>query len=614
MTFLGMSAVLAGSLLAATGAVVGFLYWLKPPARRLVVPSRLLWNRLLREKRKSSILDRLRWLISLMIALFIGLSVATAIGRPEFSTTGLDTRAITIVIDNSATMSTRMSDGFTRWDHAVEHARRLLQGRSADGEFLIVDTSGQAPPTAPGQRPEAFDVLAGLTVSLGGDPRFPTVPNSDADLFFISDGVLVDDVPDEAIVIPVFQPADNVGITAFTIDLAPSGPLTYQAFLEVTNASSTAKEVSVRLSGTGGPGRRYDVTLRAGESQVRSIDLSSFDRGAVRATVISNGDAFVADDHAYGFLPVQRATRVALITRGSVYLESALAAEDRLALDVLTPDQYAAGVVADVYIFDRFAPSTAPPGPSLLFMPPDAPWLARTTEILSAPEVAGWDVEHPLLQFVSLVDLRIDRAARIALPSRSNEASGSLENRPSGSVDVVVGTRELPLLVAWERSEASERIVRVSFALDDSNFPLQPGFPIFLANAVGWLMGERVALSSSPGRIEVPVLMAEVVDLLGNEMVTWPLPDRTVFAAPEPGLYTVAGSSRRLRVAVNLTSRRHSAVNASTFGFDAESSPIEVPFPGSEDGGAPELWVLLLVIATVLVLGEWFTYHRRLTV
>ncbi len=312
-----------------------------------------------------------------------------------------------------------------------------------------------------------------------------------------------------------------------------------------------------------------------------------------------------------GFLPFQRSTRVALITSEVFYLESALAAEDRLALDVLTPDQYAAGVVADVYIFDRFAPSTAPPGPSLLFMPPDAPWLARTTEILSTPEVAGWDVEHPLLQFVSLVDLRIDRAARIALPSRSNEASGGLENRPPGSVDVVVGTRELPLMVA---SEASERAVRVSFALDDSNFPLQPGFPIFLANALGWLMGERVALSSSPGRIEVPVMMAEVVDLQGNEMATWPLPDRTVFAAPEPGLYTVAGSSSRLRVAVNLTSRRHSSVNASTFGFDAESSPIEVPFPGSEDGGAPELWVLLLVIATVLVLGEWFTYHRRLTV
>ena len=611
MTFLGMGGSLVGFLLGATGAVVAFLYWLKPPVRRLVVPSRLLWNRLLREKRKSSLLDRLRWWISLMIALFIGLSVATAIGRPEFSPTGVDTRAITIVIDNSATMSTRMSDGITRWDHAVANARRLVRGRSAAGEFLIVDTSGQAPPTEPGQRPEALDVLASLTVSLGGDPRFPPVPESDAELFFISDGVMVDDVPDEAVLISVFEPADNVGITAFSIDALPSGPLRYQAFLEVTNASLTAKVVAVRLTGSGGPGQRYDVTLQPGESRVRSADLSGFDRGAIRATVISNADAFVADDYAYGFLPVQSPTRVALITPGSVYLESALAAEERLTLEVLTPGQYGSGVVADVYIFDRFAPATAPPGPSLLFMPPDADWLARTTEVLSAPDVTGWNAEHPLLQFVSLVDLRVDRAVRIALPTRSDEPSQGLEGRQARGVDVVVGSRELPLVVALERSERS---VRVSFALDDSNFPLQPGFPIFLANTLSWLMSEGVALSSAPGRIEVPVPMAEVVDLEGNPMATWPLPDRTVFAAPEPGLYTAAGASRRLRVAVNLTSRRHSSVNASSFGPEVDSSPIEMPLQGREEGGAPDLWMILLVLATLLVAGEWFTYHRRLTV
>ena len=608
MTFLGMSVSLVGFLLAATAAVVAFLYWLKPPVRRLVVPSRLLWNRLLREKRKSTLLDRLRWWLSLMIALFIGLSVATAIGRPELSPTGVDTRAITIVMDNSATMSTRMSDGFTRWDHAVEHARRLIQGRSADGEFLIVDTSGQAPPTEPGQRPEALDVLASLTVSLGADPRFPTVPESDADLFFISDGVMVDDVPDAAALISVFEPASNVGITAFAIDALPSGPHRYQAFLEVTNASLTTKVVAVRLSGSGGPGQRYDVTLQAGESRVRSVDLSGFDRGAIRATVISDADAFVADDYAYGFLPVQSPTRVALITPGSVFLESALAAEERLALEVLTPGQYDSGVVADVYIFDRFAPVAAPPGPTLLFLPPDADWLARTTEVLSAPHVTGWDAEHPMLQFVSLVDLRVDRAARIALPGRSAEPSQGLEGRQVRGVDIVVGSRELPLVVASERS------VRVSFALDDSNFPLQPGFPIFLANTLSWLMGERVALSSAPGRIEVPLPTADVVDLEGNRMATWPLPDRTVFAASEPGLYTASGPSRRLRVAVNLTSRRHSSVNASTFGPEVDSSPIEMPRQGGEDRGAPDLWAILLVLATLLVAGEWFTYHRRLTV
>lgn len=603
-----MSGSLVGFLLATTGVAVIVLYWLKPPVRRLVVPSRLLWNRLLREKRKSSLLDRLRWWVSLIIALFIGLSVAMAVGQPEFSTTDLDSRAITIVIDNSATMSTRMSDGFTRWDHAVERARRLLRERSVDGEFLIVDTSGQAPPTTPGNRPEALDVLARLTVSLAGDPRFPTIPKSDAELFFISDGVMVDDIPDEAILASVFEPADNVGITAFTVNAIPSGPFRYQAFLEVTNASLEPKEVSIRLMDSGGVSQQDDVTLQPGESRARSIDLSSFDRGVVRATVIANGDAFVADDYAYGFLPIQSPTRVALVTSGSVYLENALAAEERFVLDVLTPREYDSRITADVYIFDRFAPAEAPPGPSLLFMPPDADWLPGSVEVLSTPDVGGWDAEHPLLQFVSLGDLRVDRAVRIALPDPSNEPVESSERFSGRGMDVVIGNREVPLVVASERS------VRVSFALEDSNFPLQPGFPIFLGNTMSWLMGEQVALSSAPGRIEVPIPMAEVADLEGNSVAAWSLPDRTVFVASEAGLFTVAGPDRRVRVAVNLTSKRHSSVNASSFGPEVDSSPVEMPFEGRGEGGDPELWVLLLVIATLLVIGEWFTYHRRFTV
>ena len=88
MIFLGMSGGMVGALLGATLATVVFLYWLKPPPQRVVVPSTMLWNRLLKEKKRNTLLDRLRWLISLMIALTIGLSVAAAMGRPELSLLG----------------------------------------------------------------------------------------------------------------------------------------------------------------------------------------------------------------------------------------------------------------------------------------------------------------------------------------------------------------------------------------------------------------------------------------------------------------------------------------------------------------------------------------------
>ena len=249
MIFLGMSAGLVGILLGTTVAAIVFLYWLKPPPQRVVIPSTLLWDRLLKEKKRNTFFDRLRWWLSLMLALTIGLSVAAGIGRPELSSPGSDVRNITVVIDNSATMATRTANGFTRWENAVAHAGRLLRQGSASGKFLILDTSGQAPPREPGDRRPALEMLAGLTVSLGGSPEFPDLAEIESELFFISDGVMVEGAPPEATIISVFEPAHNVGITAFEIEALPSEPTRYHAFVQMKNASPVAKQVTLRLSG-----------------------------------------------------------------------------------------------------------------------------------------------------------------------------------------------------------------------------------------------------------------------------------------------------------------------------------------------------------------------------
>ena len=602
-----------GVLLGATVATVVFLYWLKPPPQRVVVPSTLLWDRLLKEKKRNTLLDRLRWWLSLMLALIIGLSVASGMGRPELSSPGRDVRNITVVIDNSATMATRTADGFTRWEHAVTHAGRVLGQGSASGQFLILDTSGQAPPGEPGDRRSALEVLAELTVSLGDEPQFPDLPEGESEIFFISDGVLVDDAPPEATLISVFEPAHNVGITAFQVEALPSEPTRFQAFVQVKNASDVGKQTTLRLSGSNEGGIRDTLTLGPGETRGRSIDLGSFERGPVRAVVTADSDAFPADDYAYGFLPIRTETRVLLVTRGNVYLENVLADEPRLSLAVVNPAQYDPQVSADVYIFDRFAPPEAPGGPTLVFLPPDVEWLTQTLAVVEAPEVSGWNPAHPVLRFVALEDLRIDRAARIAMPEERDagptSAVGEAGREPDA--EVVVGSPLLPLILVSERPE---RIVRVSFALEDSNFPLHPGFPIFLTNTLGWLMDEQVALARAPGQIEVPLAMAAVTDLEGSDVATWPLSNRTVFMADQPGLYTVAQADRRLRVAVNLASTARTSVNDSRFTSDEITSAASTVLADTEAGPNEELWMAFLLLALFLVVVEWVTYHRRLTV
>jgi len=106
-----------------------------------------------------------------------------------------------------------------------------------------------------------------------------------------------------------------------------------------------------------------------------------------------------------------------------------------------------------------------------------------------------------------------------------------------------------------------------------------------------------------------------VTDLEGNDIVAWPLSDRTVFLAEQPGLYTVAGEGdSRLRVAVNLASTERSSVNDSELASGEITAAASTVLAGAEPGPNDELWIVLLLLALVLVVAEWITYHRRLTI
>jgi hypothetical protein len=84
--------------------------------------------------------------------------------------------------------------------------------------------------------------------------------------------------------------------------------------------------------------------------------------------------------------------------------------------------------------------------------------------------------------------------------------------------------------------------------------------------------------------------------------------------ADQPGLYTVAQGDRRLRVAVNLASTARTSVNDSGFASDEITSTASTVLAGTEVGPSEELWMALLLLALFLVVVEWVTYHRRLTV
>src|SRR5262245_5151644 len=141
MRFLALTTLQSALLAAFTALTILALYFLKHKRRRVVISSVLLWRQAIENSLENSIFERLRRMLSIIVAVVTGLLVALAIARPEIDFLTGAARQALIILDTSPSMLTRTRDGKTRWQHAVERARALVDSGTVSTKFRIVDTT-----------------------------------------------------------------------------------------------------------------------------------------------------------------------------------------------------------------------------------------------------------------------------------------------------------------------------------------------------------------------------------------------------------------------------------------------------------------------------------------
>ena len=586
------------SVLALVGvvAIVAVLYWLKPPPRKVIVPSSLVWDRVLRESHPTP--DRLCWWLSLLLAALIATAMAIAVVPLRQADSAATASKFILVLDDSPTMATRTTDGATRWDHAVAKARAAIEARSAGTQVWLADTMRKIATPAFRDREDALAQLASLRVSYGFAPVVPLPEQpSGIETVVITDGVSIGPLPAQVRPESVFESVENAGITAFEVRALPADPNRAVAYVEMANASGVDKGIELAIVGVGGKRVTRILAIPAHEARSELVDLADFDGGPVRASIAMPGDGLATDDVAYSVLPMRRVMRVALVTDGNDFLEKSLRTQPRVKLTVVSPSRFVDDLDVDAIVFDRFAPNIRPRVPALLFRPTHAGWLPPSGKIMANPSVVAWNAAHPLLENISLLDLNVDRAAVFDLKNGGENAS-MLARGPGAS----------PLIIAHEDGA---RWIAFSFALDESNFPLHTGFPIFLGNALSWMVGEQEVMVRGLGAIEVPVPGARVVAADGKELPVQSIPGGSMFEVDTPGLFTVVSAHQRLRVAANLLDRRITDVNNSRLASvkpDADR-PVDAARSFAFDS-----WFALLLAAALLLLFEWWAWNRRITV
>src|SRR5262249_6121169 len=214
MTFLALTPLEAALLALLTSGAIVALYFLKLRHRRVVISSSILWKRVLDERQSHSLWEKLRTIISVVIAVTIALLLGLALARPEVeSLTGKNER-IVLVLDTSPTMNTQTRDGKTRWQHAVESAKGLLNSGGPTTEFRVIDTSGVTASAFTTDRNEMRRLFEQMSPKTA-DPHFPRDDERDSPIYFISDVVPIQNPPSFVSRNSVFESANNVGITAF---------------------------------------------------------------------------------------------------------------------------------------------------------------------------------------------------------------------------------------------------------------------------------------------------------------------------------------------------------------------------------------------------------------
>ena len=555
------------------------LYILRLRRRREPVSTLMFWEELFRERQTTSLFQRLKHLLSLLLQLLFLMLLVLSIARPQFAFITKSARQLVLIIDQSASMNAieADTDGLTRLEIAKESALRTVDGLRFMDEMTVISSHTRPIihiPFTNHQKSlrDAIHAIQLTDISTNLEPAFDlayaiaqTKPNPEiviySDFQSVSEELLAKlnskteqeedtEKPDQEIkhhLIQIGKTNDNVGITRFRVRKSLVNAFDYQTLLRVVNASEEEKKFNVELYFNE---NLFDVrpyTLAPGESKSEIFSNFAFEGGKLKA-VLDVQDALPTDNTAYATLPKRDLIPVLLVTVENPFLQKALAVDEQIQLTVLTPTEYETDVLPEsansqvkknyqVVIFDRYSPPTLGDGNYMFIYPPavDSPETPNPElkwnigAALETPIITDWERTHPILQHVHLENVQISTAYQVTPPSTAQVLARSFES-PVLFIDVT----------------PNRKIVFAAINILESDLPLRIAFPVIIANTIQWfqqrseiqeyhlhtgeILKQRVASidatyqSNLKTETDSPQDTPKLAKITGPEDKTWELP------------------------------------------------------------------------------------------
>lgn len=482
------------------------MYLLKLRREQTIVPSTLLWQRLVADVEANAPWQRLRRSLLFLLQLLLVIILVLLAARPFIERPAGLARDIVLVVDTSASMgATDLSPN--RLAAAKEAALDALRDLPSGGKVSVIEAGRTArivaagssdmgrirlaiesirPTTAPGDLADALELASELAsqsgdaeVLIATDAALATVPTTSVDA-----KVRVLRVGNE-------RGSHNQAIVALAVRTAPSA-VTRSVFVSTANLDVEPAARRLELWGDGRLLEARDVRMDALQRADVIIDDVDLGVGVVEVRLVAADgssdpakppDQLAADDRAWAIVPPDRKREILLVGEGDPYLETALSYLPNSSLFGVKPGRYPAdaqrrdGTDWDLIIFEGFVPTTLPATPTLVVAPPKTSPVGVVRGKLTNPGIGTLSPDEPILRYVDLSTVHVAEAARMELPAWARS--------------VIPGPKGAPLLYAGNRGGVPTAVL--AFEPRRSDLPLQVAFPILIANLTGELMGGSAA-------------------------------------------------------------------------------------------------------------------------
>ncbi len=221
---------------------------------------------------------------------------------------------------------------------------------------------------------------------------------------------------------------------------------------------------------------------------------------------------------------------------------------------------------------------------------------------MDAPAIVDWKTAHPLLRYAGFDNVQVMQSLTAKTPNWGVS---------------LVDASQAPLIIAGELGR--QRIIWIGFDILESNWPLRVSFPIFIANAVEWLnpanargsllqvkSGDAFRLAllqpQSSAQVKLPDGTERTITLDKNA-------NEFVFAdTGKAGVYHLRLGTNETVFCVNLLDSEETNIRPRD---ELKLGSYTRVAATTVQRANMELWRTIAAIGVLMLLVEWWYYHRR---